>query len=74
MSEEQSKSDEVNASAEPPYIITERIEIDYKYNPNYGDSRICKCGHQYYRHFDSHEDMEACGCKYCNCHEFIEAT
>ena len=23
-----------------------------KYDPNYGDARICECGHSYYRHFD----------------------
>lgn len=46
-----------------------------KYNENYGDDRICKCGHSYYRHFDTYdEDMEACGCKYCGCDHFEEAV
>ena len=59
---------------EQPYIRTERIVVDLKYNPNYGDNRICKCGHAYHRHFDSYEDMEAVGCKYCDCYEFEEAS
>ena len=56
-----------------PYIerqITTTIRV---YNPSYGDNRKCKCGHVYVRHFDSYEDMEACGCKYCSCYEFEKA-
>lgn len=59
---------------EPPYFTVVRIEYDKKYNPNYGDDRVCKCGHSYYRHFDTYEGMEAVGCKYCECFEFEEAT
>jgi len=55
---------------EKPYIETKRIVIDRKYNPKYGDDKICKCGHLYYRHFDSYEDNYPCGCKYCNCYDF----
>lgn len=54
-----------SSNIEQPYI-------DGKYNPNYGDNRICNCGHVYERHFDSYEDNEAVGCKYCNCFEFKE--
>jgi hypothetical protein len=54
-----------------PYLIELR-EIK-KYNPNYGDDRVCECGHTYYRHFDTYEDMEPRGCKYCVCLEFIES-
>lgn len=59
---------------EKPYIIEEKLikETIHKYNPAYGDNRICKCGHPYYRHFDTYEDMEACGCKYCACDSFVE--
>jgi len=57
---------------EHPYIETRRVVIDRKYNPNYGDDKICECGHTYYRHFDSYEDMYACGCKYCGCNDFVE--
>ena len=44
-----------------------------KWNPDYPQDKLCKCGHPYYRHFDSYEDMEPCGCKYCECHDFIPA-
>ncbi len=53
-----------------PYI-TKHVTLRM-YNPEYGDSRICICGHTYERHFDSYEDMEPIGCKYCNCFEFVE--
>lgn len=57
-----------------PYIVEHKVTIEkvVKYNPNYGDNRKCKCGHSYYRHFDSWEDMFPCGCKYCRCDEFVE--
>jgi len=47
-----------------------------KYDPKYGDSRVCKCGHPYYRHFDSYEDNAPVGCKYCHgdCLTFREPT
>lgn len=65
--------EEITKNKELPYI-TEKITIQKKkYNPNYGDNRMCVCGHTYYRHFDPWEDMEAVGCKYCGCSEFIEA-
>uniref|UniRef100_A0AB39C7D2 Uncharacterized protein n=1 Tax=Bacillus phage KoopaTroopa TaxID=3234046 RepID=A0AB39C7D2_9CAUD len=46
--------------------------VNGAYNPNFGDDKVCECGHTYYRHFDSYEDMEACGCKYCGCYDFKE--
>lgn len=59
---------------EQPYLVEEKIVVQrtISYNPNYGDGRVCTCGHTYYRHFDTYEDMFACGCKYCGCHEFVE--
>lgn len=57
-----------------PYLEGFEIRTIRKYNPAYGDGRICECGHTYYRHFDSYEDMDACGCKYCGCYEFKEKT
>lgn len=57
---------------EKPYLEETKIIIIKKYNPNYGDNRICECGHPYYRHFDTYENMEAVGCKYCSCEEFKE--
>lgn len=58
---------------EKPYIVDTITIQKKKYNPNYGDNRMCVCGHTYYRHFDPWDDMEAVGCKYCGCEEFIEA-
>jgi hypothetical protein len=55
---------------EKPYL--ENVVIKLVYNPNYGDSRTCECGHAYYRHFDSYEDNYPCGCKYCECYKFVE--
>jgi hypothetical protein len=60
------------SSEDEPYLVYEYTERVIKYNPNYGDNRICICGHAYHRHFDSWEDNEACGCKYCGCHHFVE--
>ena len=58
---------------EKPYIDVTRTIVEVKYNNKYGDDRICKCGHKYYRHFDSCGDMEPIGCKYCGCVKFVEA-
>lgn len=58
---------------EQPYLKTVTIETGREYNPNYGDNRKCKCGHTYYRHFDSYEQMKAVGCKYCDCYIFEES-
>ena len=35
------------------------------YDREYGDNRLCKCGHPYYRHFDTYDGMKNVGCKYC---------
>lgn len=43
---------------------------ELRYNPDYGDDKICKCGHSYERHFDTFESMAPVGCKYCGCHKF----
>ena len=44
------------------------------YDPNFGDDKNCICGHPYYRHFDTYDDMYPVGCKYCygQCEEFKE--
>ncbi|MEZ0326991.1 MAG: hypothetical protein ACAH95_13910 [Fimbriimonas sp.] len=42
------------------------------YSKEFGDDRQCKCGHPYYRHFDSYERMSPVGCKYCGCRRFDE--
>jgi len=57
---------------ELPYLIELEIKRIMKYNPNYGDDRICNCGHPYHRHFDWMENNAAVGCKYCDCYDFTE--
>lgn len=58
----------------PPSTSLEGKMIDEEfpapYNNNFGDEEVCKCGHPYYRHFDSYEDMHPVGCKYCECYIF----
>jgi hypothetical protein len=55
-----------------PYreTVIEVIGVLKEYNPDFGDNRLCECGHTYYRHFDSYEGMAPVGCKYCGCSEF----
>lgn len=43
-----------------------------EYDPQFGDNKICECGHAYERHFDNYKDMAAVGCKYCGCQNFKE--
>lgn len=62
----------LNTFDEGPYLIEVNTNIVHKYNPNYGDDKICECGHSYDRHFDSYEDMASCWCKYCRCSYFKE--
>ena len=57
-----------------PYLEITVTEIIKVYNPEYGDDRICQCGHKYYRHFDTYEEMSNVGCKYCGCSDFVEMT
>ena len=60
------------AKKQKPYLF-KTIKVKKRiYNPNYGDGRICKCGHQYHRHFDSYENMCPVGCKYCDCFVFMQ--
>lgn len=40
------------------------------YDPTFGSDRLCRCGHPYYRHFDTYDEMAAVGCKYCECRRF----
>lgn len=44
------------------------------YDKSYGDDRLCECGHSYYRHFDTYENMADVGCKYCQCYTFVQAA
>ena len=63
---------ELISSPNAPYLEYEYKTTIKKYNPNYGDNRMCVCGHSYYRHFDSWESMQPIGCKYCMCDNFVE--
>ena len=63
---------ELVSSPDSPYLEYEYKKIVKRYNPNFGDTKKCKCGHIYEVHFDSYENMEPCGCKYCGCFEFEE--
>lgn len=51
----------------------EKTDVSTVYSPGYGDDNICTCGHPYYRHFDTYEDMRNIGCKYCPCDSFVFA-
>jgi hypothetical protein len=53
-----------------PYIEIHKVVLFY--NPEYGDNRECECGYPHYRHFDTYENMETVGCKYCKCFYFKE--
>jgi hypothetical protein len=65
-----------DAMSEEPYIKKQVVTVIRLYNPDYGDKRVCVCGHSYERHFDGYEDPDHqdVGCKYCYCHNFIERT
>lgn len=45
------------------------LEAPMGYDPMFGDERLCLCGHPYYRHFDTYEEMSPVGCKYCHAYE-----
>lgn len=44
------------------------------WDENHDENDICLCGHWYYRHFDSYENMRPIGCKYCDCYIFKSAN
>lgn len=52
-----------------PYL--EEHVIKKVWNKNYNQEAVCECGHLYYRHFDTYDDMHNVGCKYCECYEFV---
>lgn len=49
-----------------PPVVSEEDQIAEQYDSNYGDNKPCLCGHPYYRHFDTYDNMSAVGCKYCS--------
>lgn len=58
-----------------PYVIKLIGSTTYRtFNPKYPIDSYCICGHQYHRHFDGYESMPRMSCKYCGCHDFIDAS
>ena len=62
----------VAKETDSPYIPKYKVHRTNVYREDYGDDRICECGHPYHRHFDGYEDNAAVGCKYCRCYNFRE--
>jgi hypothetical protein len=65
----------LNASSHPNKdIFIGRIQgaLDRLWKPEFNQDARCECGHVYHRHFDSYENMEPIGCKYCGCWHFKE--
>jgi hypothetical protein len=56
---------------EQPYLERHRTELVW--NKSFDQEAECVCGHPYYRHFDSYDNMANVGCKYCGCFEFRKA-
>lgn len=42
-----------------------------KYNPEYGDYRVCVCGSAYMDHFNRYDEMRPCRCRINGCNGFI---
>lgn len=66
------KEGELIGDKTSPYLLFKFSEIVEAYNPEYGDDRVCECGHTYDRHFDPYDDNAPVGCKYCSCYRFKE--
>lgn len=62
-----------------PYLKKTVTVTTLEFNPNFTDKLytvdepVCVCGHVYHRHFDTYDEMDACGCKYCHCHRFAQS-
>ena len=56
------------SGVDAPYLVTRELieRHTHKFNPEFKGG-TCDCGHEYDRHFDSWEDNEPVGCKYCEC-------
>jgi len=52
-------------------LVDERYGVPY--DKDFGDDKLCVCGHSYYRHFDTYDEMLPVGCKYCG-DRFKEAS
>ena len=54
---EQLNKENITNNIEQPYIEDINIRKVKRYNPNFGDNKNCKCGHSYYRHFDTYKEL-----------------
>jgi hypothetical protein len=61
------EQEEVVSHSDMSYVPASSTEdeIAEQYDENFGDNKLCECGHPYYRHFDTYDNMSAVGCKYC---------
>lgn len=48
--------------------------MDSTYDKEFGDLRVCICGHTYIAHFDKEPPHVEVGCAHCCCGEFKEAN
>jgi len=48
-------------------VVMEPAFEEMVYDEHFGDDKECECGHDYYRHFDTYDNMSPVGCKYCGC-------
>ncbi|QIN94725.1 hypothetical protein PP460_gp077 [Streptomyces phage Muntaha] len=49
------------------------VQLNRMWDASHDQMAQCgNCEHVYHRHFDSYEDMEPVGCKYCDCFHFEE--
>lgn len=55
-----------------PYLEELFMYTTKKYNPNYGDDRMCVCGHRYIKHFEIYDRPVPRPCRNCECPEFVE--
>jgi len=67
--EEWRRPDRVAPLPDPPAPPEAAKEEAPAYDPKFpmGDGARCACGHTYYRHYDTYDDMAPIGCKYCDC-------
>lgn len=57
-------------SPEPPTCPECGYDPSRAWDENHDQLAMCRCGHPYYRHFDTYEAMRPVGCKYCECLTF----
>lgn len=61
-------------SKEQPYLEQTVTHVQKLWNPKFDQEARCICGHKYYRHFDTYENMANVGCKYCDCRQFVASS